>query len=309
MDEIMKAMKSMKVGKAAGYDRITMEMLRAGEGLVASLLWLFFNICWRRGQVSGDWCRAVIVPLYKGKGSQQDCRNYRGISLLSIVGKLYAKVLIERVMKETEERIWDVQAGFRKGMGCTDQVFSMRMVAEKFLAKNQKVFCVFLDLEKAYDRVARNELWKTLSMFGLSGELIRALKSLYVTSSACVRINGPCTDWFGIHKGVRQGCVASPWLFNLFMDSCLQRLKEEECGLSMGELVIRCLLYADDQVLFASSAEELQNMVTIMNGSLKEKGMKVNVSKTKVMVFEREESRTTCELKIDGVICIFGFII
>ncbi|CAG9109123.1 unnamed protein product [Plutella xylostella] len=85
------------------------------------------------------------------------------------------------------------------------------------------------------------------------------------------------------------------------MDSCLQRLKEEECGLSMGELVIRCLLYADDQVLFASSAEELQHMVTVMNDSLKEKGMKVNVSKTKVMVFEREESRTTCELKIDGV--------
>ncbi|XP_048481496.1 uncharacterized protein LOC125489526 [Plutella xylostella] len=101
MDEIMKAMKSMKVGKAAGYDRITMEMLRAGEGLVASLLWLFFKICCRRGQVPGDWCGAVIVTLYKGKGSQQDCRNYRGISLLSIVGKLYAKVLIERVMKET----------------------------------------------------------------------------------------------------------------------------------------------------------------------------------------------------------------
>ncbi|CAK1596230.1 unnamed protein product, partial [Parnassius mnemosyne] len=222
IDEIMKAMKSMKAGKAAGYDRVSLEMLRAGEGVVADLLYTLFNLCWELKRVPGDWCKAVIVPIYKAKGSQQDCKNYRGISLLSIVGKLYAKVLIERVMKETDGKIWDVQVGFRKGMGCTDQVFSMRMIAEKFLAKNQKVFCAFMDLEKAYDKVNRDMLWQTLNSFGLSAGLIQALKSLYRDSSACVRINN--SDWFGIDKGVRQGCVASPWLFNLFMDSCLENL-------------------------------------------------------------------------------------
>ncbi|CAK1594622.1 unnamed protein product, partial [Parnassius mnemosyne] len=285
VDEIMKAMKSMKAGKAAGYDRVSLEMLRAGEGVVTGLLHTLFNLYWELKRVPEDWCKAVIVSIYKGKGSQQDCKNYRGISLLSIVGKLYAKVLIERVMEETDGKIWDVQAGFRKGMGCTDQVFSMRMIAEKFLAKNQKVFCAFMDLEKAYDRVDRNVLWQTLNSFGLSAGLIQALRSLYRDSSACVRINGVYSDWFGIHKGVRQGCVASPWLFNLFMDSCLQTLKVEECGLRMGESTVKCLLYADDQVIFASSAAELQMMVTLMNWSLKERGMKVNASKTKVMVF------------------------
>ncbi|CAK1597415.1 unnamed protein product [Parnassius mnemosyne] len=300
IDEIMKAMKSMKAGKAAGYDRVSLEMLRAGEGVVADLLYTLFNLCWELKRVPGDWCKAVIVPIYKGKGSQQDCRNYRGISLLSIVGKLYAKVLIERVMKETDGKIWDVQAGFRKGMGCTDQVFSTRMIAEKFLAKNQKVFCAFMDLEKAYDRVDRDVLWQTLNSFGLTAGLIQALKSLYRDSSACVRINGAYSDWFDIHKGVRQGCVASPWLFNLFMDSCLENFKVEECGLRMGELTVKCLLYADDQVILASSAAELQIMVTLMNRTLKEKGMKVNRSKTKVMVFEREESKTICEIRIEG---------
>ncbi|KAJ2941451.1 hypothetical protein O0L34_g3669 [Tuta absoluta] len=150
MDEIVKALKSMKSGKAAGYDRVSVEMLKAGEGVVASQLYLLFNLCWRSGRVPSDWCKAVIVPLYKGKGSQLDCKNYRGISLLSVVGKLYAKVLIERVMKETDEKVWDAQAGFRKGMGCTDQVFSLRCIAEKFLAKNQKVYCAFVDMEKAY---------------------------------------------------------------------------------------------------------------------------------------------------------------
>lgn len=117
-------------------------------------------------------------------------------------------------------------------------------------------------------------------------------------SSACVRINGAYTDWFDINKGVRQGCVASPWLFNLFMDSCLNDLRESECGLRMGELLVKCLLYADDQVLLASSAGELKDMVTIMDEAFKKKGMKINVSKTKSMVFEREENVTKCEIMI-----------
>ncbi|KAI5642326.1 reverse transcriptase (RNA-dependent DNA polymerase) domain-containing protein [Phthorimaea operculella] len=184
-------------------------------------------------------------------------------------------------------------------MGCTDQVFSLRCIAEKFLAKNQKVYCAFVDLEKAYDRVVRNELWSALSMHGVSSSLIRALKSLYKDSSACVRINGAYTELFNIEKGVRQGCVASPWLFNLFMDSCLTDLKESVCGLRMNDLLVKCLLYADDQVILASSAEELQEMVNIMNEALKKKGMKVNVSKTKAMVLEKEDSMTECTIMIE----------
>ncbi|XP_050563412.1 uncharacterized protein LOC126912929 [Spodoptera frugiperda] len=162
IDEIMSAIKSLKVGKAAGYDRITTEMLIGGGGVIASLLYLLFNKCWRSGCVPGDWAKAVIVPLYKGKGSQQECKNYRGISLLSVVGKLYAKILIERVIDVTEKKIWDVQAGFRKGMGCTDQVFSLRCISEKALSRHQRVFCAFIDLEKAYDKVMRDELWSAL---------------------------------------------------------------------------------------------------------------------------------------------------
>lgn len=297
-EEIMKAMKSMKMGKAAGFDRVSAEMLRAGGGVVVSLLCLLFNVCWRDGRVPEDWCKAVIVPLYKGRGSSQDCKNYRGISLLSVVGKLYAKILIERVVQKTEGKMWDVQAGFRKGMGCVDQIFSLRNIAEKFLAKNRKVFCTFVDLEKAYDKVERDDLWSTLSVYGVDGNLIRALKSLYDGSSACVRINGAYSDWFAIGKGVRQGCVASPWLFNLFMDSCLDDLKDCGWGLRLGELLVKCLLYADDQVLLAESAEEMQKMVTLVNESFSKRGMKINVSKTKVMVLERDEKVTECRIMI-----------
>lgn len=144
----------------------------------------------------------------------------------------------------------------------------------------------------------RNELWSTLTMYGVDSYLVQALKSLYEGSSACIRINGAYTDWFEISMGVRQGCVASPWLFNLFMDSCLSELKERECGLRMNGLLVKCLLYADDQVLLASSADDLQEMVTCMNESFMKKGMKVNVNKTKVMVLERDEIVTECKIMI-----------
>ncbi|GBP94938.1 hypothetical protein EVAR_69657_1 [Eumeta japonica] len=123
MDEIMKSLKRMKVGKAVRYDRVSSEMLRdGGSGKLADQ---FLDKCWESHRVPNDWCKAVIVPLYKRKGSLQVCTNYRSISLLSVVGKLYAKILIENVVNETESKIWDVQAGFRKGW---DQIFSLRNI-------------------------------------------------------------------------------------------------------------------------------------------------------------------------------------
>ncbi|GBP06323.1 hypothetical protein EVAR_3642_1 [Eumeta japonica] len=89
-----------------------------------------------------------------------------------------------------------------------------------------------------YDRISSDML--------RSGRGIVTLQSIYRGSSACIRINGAYTDWFYIRKGVRQGCVASPWLFNLFMDSSPNDLKEYECGGRMDELSVKCLLYADD---------------------------------------------------------------
>ncbi|GBO98641.1 Retrovirus-related Pol polyprotein from type-2 retrotransposable element R2DM; Endonuclease [Eumeta japonica] len=136
--------------------------------------------------------------------------------------------------------------------------------------------------------------------YGVSSGLIQALQCLYRGSSACVRINGPYADWFDIGRGVRLGCIASTWLFNLFMDSCLYDLKEYECWLGMDKVSIKCLLYANDQVILAPSACGLQEMVNKMNDSIKKRGMKVNIGKTKVMMFEKVESTTECDILIEG---------
>ena len=102
-------------------------------------------------KVPVDRVTACMVPLYKDKGDVHECSNFRGISLLSVVGKVYARVLKNRIRDKTENVIAEVQSGFRRDRGCTDQIFIVRQICEKYLEKGKDVYFAFLDLEKAYD--------------------------------------------------------------------------------------------------------------------------------------------------------------
>ena len=150
-EEVERALQETKEGKAAGMDGVQAEMLKKGGVTVVEWLVRLFNICFCLSLVPSDWVCACIVPLFKGKGDMFECCNYRGISLLSVVGKVYGRVLINRIRKKTERAISEVQGGFRRGRGCVDQVFVVRQICEKYLAKGKNVYFAFMDLEKAYD--------------------------------------------------------------------------------------------------------------------------------------------------------------
>ncbi|GBP35813.1 hypothetical protein EVAR_27733_1 [Eumeta japonica] len=149
-----------------------------------------------------------------------------------------------------------------------------------------------------------NKCWKAIEyvMTGIEQLFYPTIKSKAHgrVFSACVRINEAYTDWFDIDRGIRQGCVASPWLFSLSMDNYLYDLKEYESGLRMDELSVKYLLYADDKIIFAPSACALQETVNKINDSVKNRDMKVNVVKTKVMVLERGENTTECDKLVEG---------
>ena len=105
-----------------------------------------------------------------------------------MVGKIFGRVLINRIRAETEEVLMEEQCGFRRGRGCVDQVFVVRQVCEKYLAKGKDSFWAFMDLEKAYDRVDRDAMWRMLGIYGVGGKLLSAVKSFYADSKTCVRV-------------------------------------------------------------------------------------------------------------------------
>ena len=109
-------------------------------------------------KVPDDWQRAVTVPIWKKKGSKRDCGMYRGISLLSHVGKLYAKVLEQRERHKVEPFLSEALMGFRKGRGCTDAIFALRQLSEKVIEHDRELYIVFVDQEKAFDKVNRDKL-------------------------------------------------------------------------------------------------------------------------------------------------------
>ena len=235
-----------------------MEMLK--EGSVTVLEWLvrLFNICFMLSIVPVDWVIACMVPLYKGKGDMYECSNFRGISLLSVVGKVYGRVLINRIRDKTENVIAEVQGGFRRGRGCANQIFTVRQICEKYLGKGKDVYFAFLDLEKAYDRVDRDAMWNVLRLYGIGGRLLRGVKSFYVGSKACVRVGNEVSEWFPVRVGLRQGCVMSPWLFNLYMDGVAREVNARVLGRGLklvdgneSEWELNQLLFADDTVVVA----------------------------------------------------------
>ncbi len=129
------------------------------------------------------------------------------------------------MMKITDKSVGDEQGGFRRGRGRVDQIFAVKMLVEKYLDRERKLFAAFMDLEKVCDRVDRKGLWDILRVYGVGGQLLEGIRSFYESANASVRVNGELSENFKVEMGVRQGCVMSPWLFNMYMDGCIREMK------------------------------------------------------------------------------------
>ncbi len=128
----------------------------------------------------------------------------------------------------TEKKVSNEQGSFRKGKICVNQIFAVEMLLEEYLGKARKLYAAFMDLEKAYDRVDRKVLWNVLKIYGVGGQLIEEIKVFYREANACAEADGELSDSFAVGVGVRQGCVMSPWLFNIFMDGCMREVGKGE---------------------------------------------------------------------------------
>ena len=215
------------------------------------------------------------------------------ITLLSLPGKVYAKVLERRIRSIVEPQIEEEQCGFRPGRGTVDQLFTLARVLEGAWEFAQPVHMCFVDLEKAYDRVTRGILWEVLREYGVDGSLLGAIQSLYRRSMSLVHVAGNKSDLFPVGVGLRQGCPLSPVLFIVFMDRISRRSRGVE-GVEFGGGRISSLLFADDVVFLASSNIDLQLSLGRFTAECEAAGMKISTSKSEAMVLSRK--RVECSL-------------
>ncbi|KAK3565371.1 hypothetical protein QTP86_007107 [Hemibagrus guttatus] len=294
--EVTEVVQQLLGGKAPGVDEICPEYLKSLDVVGLSWLTRLCNIAWQSGTVPLDWATGVVIPLFK-KGDQRVCSNYRGITLLSLPGKVYSRVLERRVRPLVEPRIQEEQCSFRPSRGTLDQLYTLHRVLEGSWEFAQPVHMCFVDLEKAFDRVPRGILWEVPWEYGVHGPLLRAVQSLYNWSRSLVRIASCKPDLFPVHVGLRQGCPLSPVLFIVFMDRISRRSQGLE-GVRFGDHRISSLIFADDVVLLAPSSLDLQHALGRFAAECEAAGMRVSTSKSEAMVLDRK--KVACTLQDGG---------
>ena len=201
----------------------------------------------------------------------------------------------------------DVQAGFRKGRGTRDQIANIYWIIEKVREFQKNIYFCFIDYATAFDCVDHNKLWKILKQMAIPDHLICLLRNLYVGQEATVRTGPRTTDRFQIGKGVRQGCVLSPCLFNLYAEYIMRNagLEEAQAGIKIAGKNINNLRYADDTSLMTES-EELKSLLMKVKEESENVGLKLNIQKTKIMA---SGPITSCEIDGETVDTVSDFIL
>ena len=305
-DEIKKAISQLSDGKAPGRDCIPAEIYKCGGDVLVNRLTELFTLIWEKRVLPQDFKDASIVHLYKKKGNRQACDNHRGISLLSIAGKILARVLLNRLNAHLERGyLPESQCGFRANRGTVDMIFAARQLQEKCMEMRAPLYTAFVDLTKAFDTVCREGLWQIMAKFGCPDVFISIVRQFHDGMMVSVRDNGKYSDEFAVTNGVKQGCVLAPTLFSMMFSAMLiDAYKDTSYGVDLkyrfdgGGLfnqarlkaktkvdcfTARDFLFADDCALNASSEEDMQASMNLFSSACSNFGLTISTAKTEVL--------------------------
>ncbi|KAK3548620.1 hypothetical protein QTP70_015565, partial [Hemibagrus guttatus] len=289
-DEVRKALKRMKSGKEVGPDDIPVEVWKClGEAAVEFLASLFNRVL-ESERMPEEWRRSVLVPIFKNKGDVQSCSNYRGIKLMSQTMKVWERVVEARLRKVVE--ICEQQYGFMPRKSTTDAIFALRILMEKYRDGQREWHCVFVDLEEAYDRVPREELWYCMRKSGVAEKYVRVVQDIYERSRTVVRCAVGQTEEFNVEVGLHQGSALSPFLFAMVMDQLSEEVRQESPW---------TMMFADDIVICSESREQVEENLERWRCALERRGMKVSRSKTEYMCVNEREGSGTVRLQGEEV--------
>lgn len=283
--EICNALQKMKSNKAVGIDGIPAEIWKHGN--IEDILVTLFNNLGITGCVPDEWKTAVIVPIYK-KGDRGDPGNYRGISLLATLSKVYSGVLNQRLLKWAKETDFftDAQNGFRPGRSTIDSIFTLHTAVTSQFRRNKIIYCAYVDFWKCFDSITRELLFHKLRKFGISQAFVEKLECIYHDIKAKIRCNNRMTESFPCPAGLRQGCVTSSSLFMCYLNELEEFFAQHDVNfipLADKELIV--MMFADDLAIVDTTVKGLQRKLNLLAQYCREWGLTVNTEKTKIMAF------------------------
>ncbi|KAL9989059.1 hypothetical protein ACROYT_G003567 [Oculina patagonica] len=296
--EIVRAVKQLKNGKAAGPDGIPPEALKIDPNNTAEMLHPLFLKIWEAEKVPTEWKHGYLVKLPK-KGDLGLCNNWRGIMLLSIPSKVFCRIILERLKDALDKQLRCNQAGFRKDKSCTDHIATLRIIIEQSNEWQTPLYMNFIDFEKAFDSVDRNIIWQLMHHYGIPSKFIKLIQDLYESSSCQVIHNGKLTESFEVSTGVRQGCLLSPMIFIMVVDWIMREVEDQgKTGIQWTLTTqLHDLDYADDICLLSQKLQHMQAKTNNLAQIAETTGLRVSKEKTKVM---RTKSKQRGKIKLNG---------
>lgn len=290
--EFEAAIERLPLHKSADSEDIVGEFIRNGGKVLQKLLLSLINLAWEKEKVPHIWGTGIVVSLYKA-GDSTDPGNYRGITLISIIRKLFSTMV--RLRLEKKVALHESQCAFRHDRSCIDHIFTMAQLVHESGATNRALYAFFLDIKKAYDVVWREGLFYKLMEKGVKGKMWRVLLDLFSKSNSSVRIAGEMSDSFPLKVGVGQGDPLSTLLFDIYIDDLLESLHSEGAPggiLISEETEIRALTFADDVACLNHDANGLQRNINHVAQWLQRWRMQANTRKSVVMVFNPQEGQS-----------------
>lgn len=284
VSEISNIVMQAKKYSSCGFDNIPYDVLKNAPVIVT--LQKLFQFIFDCSIIPSLWRKAIICPILKDQNTDKRIPlNYRGISLLSCISKLYTSFVNKRVTKYLDDNqlLADEQNGFRSNHSCEDHIFTLHSIIQN----NPKVFSAFIDLKKCFDFIDREMLLYKLLLHKIDGKVYNSIRNIYANSLSCIRINNKLTDWFQCETGVKQGCPLSPTLFAIFANDLVKEINDLNLGIKVGDTYVSILMYSDDIVLLADSEGKLQTMLNTLHNWCKRWRVLINTSKSKCMHFRR----------------------
>ena len=289
VEEIKKAIKQLKTGKSGVPDRLLNEFFLYGIDILPTYLHKLFNVVFDKGYFPVSWAEGHIIPIHK-MGSSDLPENYRGVTLLSTLGKLFTKILNSRLTEwaENYQVYMEAQAWFRSKMGTIDNIFALHGLITHLINQGKKLFCAFVDFQKAFDLVNRDILWFNLIKQGVRGKILSVMRGMYSSVKSRVKYQNELSTDFDCYLGVRQGECLSPFLFSMYVNDIEAEFYLHDIdGIEVDAIKLFLLLYADDITIFSVTAEGLQEGSNLLRSYCTKWKLMLNTDKTKIVAFRK----------------------